>query len=206
MRVISNLMVAFAFILLSTSIFATKYTFIGKGAWSDPANWEGKMIPPHQAKTGDTIIINGNAITTNACCTSDFESNSGVVIISPSGSLTLQNATQFSNLGGTFTVLGTFINKTNFEVYKKSSVTISGSLTNQLWIGNQGILSVNGGTITNTANLDNDMGIKTGEIIVNCGGTIINSASGKFYIGNSTLKCGTQIINSGVVSGTPKKG
>ncbi|HMG67138.1 MAG TPA: hypothetical protein VK588_05600 [Chitinophagaceae bacterium] len=206
MRGISNLIVVLVFILLSTSIFATRYVFIGKGAWSDPGNWEGKMIPPHQAKAGDTIIINGNAITTAACCANDFESNRGVVIISQGGSLTLQNATQFSNIGGTFTILGSLINKTNFEVYKKSIVTISGSLTNQLWIGNQGNLTVNGGTITNTANLDNDMGIKTGEIIVNCGGSIINASSGKFYIGNSTLKCGTQIINSGIVSGTPKKG
>jgi hypothetical protein len=147
MRIVSHTISGLVFLFLSTSVSAAEYIFIGNGAWSNPANWAGKIIPPRNLKAGNTITISGNAITTAECCENDFESNSGTVIISVGGSLTLQNATQFGN-HGSIIILGSLVTKTHFEVYNTSSITIaiSGSFTNQLWLGNQGLITINGGT------------------------------------------------------------
>jgi hypothetical protein len=210
MRIISVIIPAIAFLFLSTSISATDYTFTGNGAWSDPANWAGGIIPPQSLSSGNTITINGTAITTDECCDNDFESNYGTVTISADGSLTLQNATQFEN-HSSIIILGALINRTTFEAYSTGSITIYGNFTNQNWtgpydnvgglLGNQGLITIEGGTFDNTGELDNDMDVEPGQIIVNCGGAINNT--GIFKPGNTTFNCGTGINNSGgTLSGT----
>lgn len=200
MRIASQIVLVLVFLFLSVSVFALDYVFTGQGAWSNPANWARRAVPPRDLKEGNTIMISGNAVTTAECCENDFESNKGTVTISAGSFLTLQNATQFSNFGS-FIVLGNLIIKTHFEAYRNSSIAVSasGTVTNQLWIGNQGAITINGGTVNNTAELDNDMDIRTGRIIVNCGSTFINTSAGTIRIGISTFNCGTEIDNSGTV-------
>lgn len=194
-----------SFALLSTFLFnsisATTYVFIGKGAWTDASNWKGQLIPPSNLKAEDTVVINGNAIASSQNGQDDFASSDGSVAILAGGSLTLQNAIQFSNNSGSFVVFGTLTNKTNFVVYEKSSFSVYGSVINEATISNLGLLTVNGGSIMNSGKLDN-----TGQIIENCGSTISNTTTGTFNIGNSTLNCGTKILGSGTVSGSAKTG
>lgn len=188
--------------VLSVTAFGNTYVFTGKGSWSDASNWQGGKIAPRNLEQGDTILITGNAVTTAECCDNDFESNNGTVIISAGASLTLQSATQFVNDKGSIIVNGTLINNTNLEVYSTSSITVSGSFVNQLWIGNQGTVTLTGGTLTNSSKLDNNMDGKKGEIIANCGSTITNTSAASFNVGNTTLFCKTKITNSGSMVGS----
>jgi hypothetical protein len=121
----------------STSLFATVYTFTGNGAWANQANWTGGMVPSGDLKIGDTILINGNALTTNVCdefsCTNDIEGN-----------------------GGTIIVYGTLINETTWQGFPSQNISIYGTFINRYSFGNYGSITVNeGGTIQNESGFGN---------------------------------------------------
>jgi hypothetical protein len=183
--------------------FATDYVFTGSGDYSDPANWAGGLVPPTTLPSGSTITINGTAITSSSQELQDLGENDGVITVSVGGSLTLNNGTQFSNAGSVI-VNGTLVSNTTFEAYPGSSITISGTFDNQGWIGNDGTITINGGTWQNknTGTLDNTFGIPDfpGIIVVDCGGSIDNS--GIFNVGNTTFNdCSAGLTNSGTLAG-----
>lgn len=170
---------------LYSSAFAIDYVFTGSGVWTDPANWEGGVVPP--ASSGGRIIIKGT--TETGCfvgapgCTDPngvyFYSNSGTLIVEAGAKLTVNNGTQFENHGAVI-VNGTLVNSTHWEAYMGSSITVNGTYRNYVWIGNQGLVTVNsGGTIENSGSFLNNF-VNPGQLVVNTGGKIINSATFTF--------------------------
>jgi len=193
----------FSVVLLCSSkmVFATNYIFTGNGAYSDPVNWQGGLVPPKNPNASSTITINGNAVTTSSIFV-DLGTNSGTITISVGGSLILNNGTQFSN-AGSIIVNGTLTNNTNFQAFAGSTLSISGTYNNVVWIGNEATININGGTVNNTGTLDNEFnpGIP-GTITVDCGGIINNIAPGIFKVGPTTfLNCSSGVSNSGTLSG-----
>ena len=179
-------------------LFATDYVFTGSGDYTDPANWTGGMVPPSTLPSGSTITINGIATTSSDVGADGFYENDGVVTISASGSLALNNATQFANMGSII-VDGTLISNTTLEMYIGSNITVSGTFLHEGWSGNEGSLTINGGTLNNTGTLDNTF-VNPGTILVDCGGSINNS--GTFYPGNTTFNlCSAGLTNSGTLAG-----
>lgn len=47
------------FFIAAGAIGQSTYTFIGKGQWQSPNNWENGQIPPATLNNGDQVIING---------------------------------------------------------------------------------------------------------------------------------------------------
>lgn len=200
MRILQYLLSVGIFLLLSCTVFAIDYTYTGNGAWTDANNWTGGIIPPNTINGAGVVTITGNLVIVN--CSNCYnqpqlERNSGTIIISPGGSLTLNNNTQFGNFGSII-VEGTLTSNTAFEMFS-GNITVSGTFNNNKAFGNVGRITINGGTVNNTGNLDNTWLPDRGEIIVNCGGTIINS--GILKLGNTVFNCATGITNSGTLSG-----
>lgn len=194
----------FSVILLGTSklVFATDYVFTGNGAYSEPTNWQGGLIPPGTLNAGSTITINGSAITSSSVVAQDLGQNNGTITISIGGSLILNNGTQFTNAGSVL-VNGTLTNNTTWEAFPGSSITISGTYINQFSILNEATITINGGTVNNTGTLDNAFNPTfPGTITIDCGGIINNIAPGILKVGNTTfLNCSSGVSNSGTLSG-----
>ena len=200
-------------VLLSTSIFATTYTFTGSGDWKDPNNWEGGVIAPYTLKIGDTLIVNGVCI--NEPTQLDeynyqdvFGSSFGTIIISKDASLTLTNYTQFSH-GGRMEIYGTFTNRTAFEAFATDTIIIhsGGLLKNQKgpwytsFFGNQGFLEVKGGgAIVNEWFFTNDMEANKGMMVMRSGSSFTNTGKGKFIPG-ILANFGGAIQNTATLSG-----
>ncbi|HEV7330104.1 MAG TPA: T9SS type A sorting domain-containing protein [Flavisolibacter sp.] len=189
-------------LLLTVSSFATDYFFVGNGDWMDAANWKDGLLPTGAAD--NVIYINGTARTSRnngeygsyTCSGSGcdyFFTNSGTIIVSLGGTLTLNNSTQFSN-GGSITVIGTLINSTVFEAYSHGTVTVHGTLNNNHVFGNQGLVTINnGGAIENKANaLFTNTGFggftfpTIGTLVINSGGMFNNSGTATLKAGNLT--------------------
>lgn len=190
-------------ILFGSSAFA-QYQFTGNGSWTDPANWQGGLVPPSTIPSNTTVIVYGNAYNCDAfnptqCASTNLGGNNGNIIIKAGGSLTVQNSTQFSN-GGAVIVYGTLVNKTTWEAYNTSSIIVYGTFNNEKWIGNQGYLTVDSGTVVNTGTLDNTF-LYPGQIIVRNHGSISNVSPSILKLGNITYQ--GRFMNSGQISGSP---
>jgi hypothetical protein len=180
-----------------------EYTFIGNGDWNDPANWAGGKKSGNVIPSGSYVYINGTAQTCSSYC-NDLSMNSGNIIVSASGSLTIQADTAFVNTGNV-TVFGTLINKRYWESDKGSAITIYGTFENQNSLSNAGTITVkNGGGLKNTGSLDNTFVYPPdvtamGQIALDCGSTLNNQ--GTFKPGNLITSNCITLTNSATLSG-----
>jgi hypothetical protein len=187
---------------------AINYTFTGNGAYVDPTNWAGGVVPGSNGTlyAGNTITIEGNCTVALNCspiyCTdpNELSVNYGTIIVAAGGSLTLSNPTQFGN-AGSIIIYGNFINKTTLEAFNIGTITVYGTYTNNRFIGNQGLITVDGGAVINNGTFNNVF-INPGQIIISNGGTITNTPGAILKLGNTTYSM-VNISNSGLVSGTP---
>lgn len=203
--------------IVSQYSFAIDYKFTGNGSWSDPNNWEGGLKPPSRLETGNTITIFGTTINGQSCgefCSTDLGHNRGTITIATGGSLTINNATQFTN-EGVINVEGTLINQTAFQAASTGTVNVSGTFVNQIFFGNQGHLIINDGGVLKNEVVEgvthrsafgrgvfaNDF-INPGKITIHSGGTINNVAPAVITLGNVINNGGT-INNYSILKGNP---
>ena len=91
------------------------YTFTGKGSWSDPLNWENKLVPPARLKPGDQVIING----TGSCVLN----NAKPILLVSGSSLEIKEGKELCiSIGNNFLLQGNLINNGRIKV-------LSGTLT-----------------------------------------------------------------------------
>lgn len=213
MKTIRRILALWLLSLLSLSSFATDYVFTGNGLWSNPANWAGGLLPSGYLQAGNTITITGTAVIDNTFSPYNLGGNYGTITIATGGSLSLQNATQFSLMGGTIIVNGTLTNNTTFNIYPNTTINVNGTVINQRTMENQGTVTINNGGV-----YDNQLSAQfvssppwnptanSGVLILNSGGTILNQNTAKLNPGNLINNGGTinnyaRLMGSPVVTG-----
>lgn len=159
-------------LLLSTTVFAT-YTFTGNGSWSDPANWQGGVVPTFSAT--DVVVIQG---TCTLMIGSGIE-HRGSLTVASSGTLTLQSTSR----------------PTAFMNWFDATITVNGVLNSHATIYDNGALVVNG-TLNTYDTLQSWLGptLKSGSIFH-------NTSSGFFFAHNVTIEPGATFINDGKITG-----
>lgn len=182
---------------MTASLFSvnagTTYVTVSDGPWSDPATWQGGIIPPTPLPAGDSIAIL-NVVDLDA----NIEIN-GSLYIDPAASVIASPSTKSLTIGTTGTIIndgimslknvtnnGTFINNNQLTVSGIFDNKVTGHFINNgtadiKTVVNDGIFENNGIVRVDVNFTNNGTGVMTGtngtyiidiNAINNAGGTI----------------------------------
>ncbi|RYY12731.1 MAG: T9SS type A sorting domain-containing protein [Chitinophagaceae bacterium] len=184
-------------LIFSYSIsFATTYTFIGSGSWSNVANWSGGLLPPSSLPPGDKIEINGSGT-----CSLDVDLTivfGGTLEIKAGKTLSISQPNKLVNAGNV-TCFGSLFNNSLISatntIYIENGGTLQNAVTGDIHLSNGGEIFYNGtGTFVNNGLIrleDPAIGIYLGPVVLQNNGIIS---------GNGGIQGVTNNQSSGIIS------